>query len=256
MPKQEYDPAHLNVRIVLVAPQGARNLGAIARVMKNFDLSELWLVAPECSPEDEEARHMAVHAADVLEGARIVPTLSQAVADCTRVVGTTARIRTVGDPPLSPAEGARWLGAGEGTAAYVFGPEDRGLSNEELAYCQRTVQIPTGAAYSSLNLAQAVGICAYALFLDSEPPPPVTYSEPMPETEALEGFYAHLERALLEIGYLQPHTAQRKLEKFRRLFNRANLTAQEVALLRGVLRQIGWASTQNRDRQLPLTPDT
>ncbi|BAC90081.1 RNA methyltransferase [Gloeobacter violaceus] len=246
----------MNVRIVLVATQGARNLGAIARVIKNFDLSELWLVAPECSPKDEEARHMAVHAADVLDQARIVASLSQALADCTRVAGTTARTRTVSDPPLLPAEGARWLRADKGTAAYVFGPEDRGLSNEELAHCQRTVQIPTGAAYPSLNLAQAVGICAYALFTDSKPPSPVFQNEPMPEAEVLEGFYGHLERTLLAIGYLQEHTAERKLEKFRRLFNRAGLTAQEVALLRGVLRQIDWASTQNPARQLPLTPDT
>ncbi len=211
--------------------------------MKNFALTDLYLVNPQCSPGDEEARRMAVHAVDVLDRATVSADLPSALAGCERVVGTTARPRTVSDPFLTPADGARWLLQSNAPVAYLFGPEDRGLSNEELSFCQRYVQIPTSDAYPSLNLAQAVGICAYELFTARESSGLVAVeSEPAPTTEALEGFYAHLQSTLLAIGYLQEQTVERKLEKFRRLFNRAGLTAQEVALLRGVLRQVNWAN--------------
>ncbi|WP_245595872.1 RNA methyltransferase [Gloeobacter kilaueensis] len=219
----------------------------MARTMKNFDLYELWLVQPRCSPFDAEARRTAVHATDILDRAVVTASLAEALAGCERVAGTTARSRTVSDPFLSPAQGARWLVAGAPRAACVFGPEDRGLSNEELAFCQRFVRIPTSAAYPSLNLAQAVTICAYEWFgCGQTTHQAVRPPEAMPDVDELEGFYAHLRRTLLAIGYLQAQTAERKLEKFRRLFNRSGLSAQEVALLRGVLRQVDWAN-----RRLP-----
>jgi tRNA/rRNA methyltransferase len=137
--------------------------------------------------------------------------------------------------------------------ALVFGPEDQGLSNEELALCHRQIQIPTDPAYPSLNLAQAVGICCYELrtLLCPDPPLPPSpgLSKPAP-FELLEGFFGQLEALLLQIGYLYPHTARRKMLKLRALFHRAGLTVSEVALLRGILRQLQWSQTAWR-RNLP-----
>lgn len=228
---------------MLVNTAGALNLGAVARVMKNFALSRLYLVAPRCSPEDEQAQRMAVHAVDILEQAVIVEDLRTALSGCERVLGTTGRPRSVSDPFLVPPSGAEWLltSTSDSEVACVFGPEDRGLSNQELAMCHRFVQIPTADAYTSLNLAQAVAVCAYELFMyGGSAPAPVQPVQPT--SDELEGFYEHLEKTLLHIGYLQDHTAARKLEKFRRLLNRAQPSAEEVALLRGILRQVNWAS--------------
>lgn len=271
------------ITIVLVAPQGALNLGSIARVMKNMGLSRLTLVDPQCDPLGEDARRMAVHAFEVLEQARIVATIPEAIAHVTRTIATTgrSRSRSVETPLMPPEIGLPWLL--DTPSALIFGPEDRGLSNEELAYAQRFVCIPSTETYPSLNLAQAVAVCARDLVraaqvdatiqtdaigligsidpaqltttiqtgstiarsadstdsADLEDSKIATHAAPISQ---LEGYYDHLERVLLEIGYLQPHTATARMEKFRRLFNRSQLSSQEVAMLRGILRQVEWAS--------------
>ncbi|MGD1902850.1 MAG: RNA methyltransferase [Geitlerinemataceae cyanobacterium] len=240
------------IAIVLVSPQGARNLGSIARVMKNMGLSRLTIVAPECDPHGEEARRMAVHAFDILKAARIVETIPEAIADANRTIATTGRTDIQTSPLLTPEVGLPWLL--DAPSALMFGPESRGLSNDELAYAQRLVSIPTTEAYSSLNLAQAVGICARDLVRaapsDDSPPdasiPPISVDRLSGEAAApvgqIEGYYDHLERVLLDIGYLHPHTASARMKKFRRLLNRAQPSGQEVAMLRGILRQMEWAS--------------
>ncbi len=240
-----------SVRIVLVEPAGPRNLGSIARVMKNMGLDHWILVDPHCDPQDPEAQRMAVHGAELLSQVQIVSHLPEALRGCQRVIGTTGRDQTY--PPEwqieSPRQALPWL-VGTGASALVFGPEDRGLSNEELSLCQRQIMIPAAPDYPSLNLAQAVGICGYELrlaalasdirFAGSEPPRIFPHPDTVP-IEVMEGFYGHLRDLLLQIGYLHPHTADRKLSKFRALFNRAGLTREEVALLRGILRQLGWS---------------
>ncbi len=233
-----------SVRIVLVEPAGARNVGSVARVMKNMGLHHLILVNPHCDPQDPEARMMAVHAAELLSQARIVGSLPEALADCHQVVGTTGRDQAY--PPewqlRSPRHALSEL-IGDMICAIVFGPEDRGLSNDELALCQHHVMIPTDPAYSSLNLAQAVGIIAYEIRLfelTSISASGSPEAAPHLQRAAMAGFFEQLESLLLQIGYLQPQTVRRKLSKFRALFNRAELTVSELALLRGVLRQLGW----------------
>ncbi len=242
------------IKIVLVQPKGPLNIGAVARTMKNFDLSELVLVAPQCDPFDTQALDMSVHAEDLLRRCAIVHSLSEALKDCVAVVGTTARTRTVPAPLESPETGLAWLEKQHhaGPVALVFGPEDRGLSNAELALCQRFIYIPTSQSYPSMNLAQAVAVCAYVLSqqIQKELTLSVTLQPQAPAGET-EGFYQHLQETLLAVGYLQPHTAKRKMEKLRRLFNRAELTSEEVALLRGVLRQMMWSRHQESHKQNP-----
>lgn len=230
------------IKIILVEPAGPLNVGSVARVMKNMGLQQLVLVNPRCHPLSEEARQMAVHGLDILERCQQVASLPAALSGCQRAIATTARPRhlpiSLEPPPLA----LPWLLEGEIAAALIFGPEERGLSNEELNQAQRFICIPANPAYPSLNLAQAVAVCAYELYQASlaaaaTPIPTSPTTEPA-SLDVLEGYYQHLEATLLKIGYLYPHTAAARMEKLRRLYQKANLSREEVALLRGILGQI------------------
>jgi len=248
-------PRLQHIRIILLEPAGALNVGSAARVMANMGLSQLVLVNPHCDPLGEDAQRMAVHAGDILTQAQIVPTLPAALTDCTKAIATTARDRALNTTMELPEVALPWLVAPEpvnapAPAALIFGPEDRGLSNEELNYAQRFVRIPSDASYTSLNLAQAIAVCCYELARSTTPRRALGVSPPPPseaETAALDqldGFHQHLEAVLLKIGYLYPHTATSRMEKLRRFFVRAAPTSQELAMLRGILRQTEWALTQ------------
>ncbi|MEM7595626.1 MAG: RNA methyltransferase, partial [Cyanobacteria bacterium P01_A01_bin.83] len=229
---------------------GALNVGSIARIMKNMGLMKLVLVNPRCDLHSDEARQMAVHAVDVLETAQIVDNLPGALADCQRAIATTVRSRSVPIQLESPKVVLPWLLSPNIESALLFGAEDRGLSNEELKYAQRFICIESNPEYPSLNLAQAVAVCVYELYqswlkgndnLTVAEASAIASMKGNATLEAIEGYYQDLEATLLEIGYLYPHTAPVKMEKFRRLYNKANLQPQEVAMLRGILRQIRWA---------------
>ena len=236
------------VRIVLVEPAGALNVGSVARIMKNMGLSQLVLVKPHCDPLAEEAKRMAVHGGDILMASQQVASLPEALQGCQRAIATTARPRTLPTALETPEMALSWLLEANITSALIFGPEDRGLSNAELNYAQRFVSIPANPEYSSLNLAQAVTVCCYQLYqisLKSKTEQETTNSQISPASlDALEGYYHHLETLLLKIGYLYPHTTTARMDKFRRLFNRANLTQEELAMLRGILSQMEWALNQ------------
>lgn len=255
------------IRIVLVEPAGALNVGSIARVMKNMGLQHLVLVNPQCDPLGVEARQMAVHAVDVLAAAMVVATLPEALRGCQRAIATTARPR-VATLLESPRSALPWLLESfpqkhlQAKGAIIFGPEDRGLSNEELNYAQRFVAIPSNPEYAALNLAQAVAICCYELYqlLPASAPSPLApptphFPLPTPDSrlptslDVLEGYYQHLEAVLLAIGYLHPHTAASRMQKFRRLLNRALPVSDEVAMLRGILSQVEWAIQQAGKRK-------
>ncbi|WP_069791994.1 RNA methyltransferase [Cyanobacterium sp. IPPAS B-1200] len=232
------------VKIVLVEPAGERNIGSIARVMKNMGLTYLVLVNPQGDHLSEDAQVMAVHATDILEKALVVESLPDALKDCQRAIATTARPRGIPTKLETPREVLPWLIEQNISSALIFGPEDRGLSNQELSHAQRFICIPSNPAYPSLNLAQAVGVCAYELYQhyhEQSNPQEVEDTPAMASLEAIEGYYQHLESVLLKINYLYPHTAPTKMEKFRRLINRTKLQPQEVAMLRGILRQAEWA---------------
>ncbi|MEM6753517.1 MAG: RNA methyltransferase [Cyanobacteria bacterium P01_C01_bin.38] len=234
------------VKIILVEPAGPLNVGSIARVMKNFALKQLVLVNPQCDYLGEEAMRMAVHAKDVLQAAVCVHTLPQALQGCKRAIATTARTRD-NCPLQSPREVLPWLLESESQpAALIFGREDRGLSNEELNYAQKFMRIPTDSGYASLNLASAVAISCYELAL-CEPSTieTVALNNETAPMEVVEAYYEQLESLLLSIEYLYPHTAASRMEKFRQLYNRAQLQTKEVAMLRGIIRQMQWAIAQS-----------
>jgi tRNA/rRNA methyltransferase len=272
-------------RVVLVSPKHPGNVGAAARAMKNFGLAELWLVAPRCQV-DREARALAAHAGDVLDAVRVVDTLDEALADRTLVVGTSARERASKlHAPEGPETALAALRGERG--ALLFGPEDTGLDNVALDRCQRIVTLPT-AAYASLNLAQAVVVLAYLWHRDqlalsagggarsapardtvapSAPPDhvaaaprprPVTEprAEPRPEPHAapraareqVEGMLGQLAAVALRSGYTDSRRLPSALRHFRAVFDRAGLSADEVARLRGLWRHLSWALEQPPER--------
>lgn len=239
------------VRIVLVETSHPGNIGASARAMKTMGLEDLVLVRPRSFP-DAEATARASGADDLLARARVVDSLATAVADCGFVVGASARARSVAWPTVEPRAAAALLrGRAESNrVAAVFGPEQSGLTNEDLGLCQRLVRIPTQPAFGSLNLAMAVQILAYELrmaWLAGGAPAAAgaaaydSRSEdaavpvPLATAAELEGFHAHLERLLERSGFLHAdHPRQLKL-KLRRIFQRADLDRNEINILRGVL---------------------
>ncbi|WP_107669469.1 RNA methyltransferase [Cyanothece sp. BG0011] len=237
------ETALTRVRIVLVEPAGALNVGSVARVMKNMSLNQLILVKPNCDRFSDDARLMAVHGIDVLEKSQVVDSIPEALQGCHRIIATTGRSLSLPTHLETPRDALPWLLTEDLNTALLFGPEDRGLNNQELNYAQRFVYIPANSDYSSLNLAQAVAVCSYELYQAAQKPTENNSDSSFNPAafEALEGYYQHLEAVLLKIGYLYPHTAKARLEKFRRLYNKANLTTEEVALLRGILRQVDWA---------------
>ena len=242
------------ITVVLVEPAGPMNIGSVARLCANFGIRELRLVAPRCDATAPESRRMAVHGAAVLEQAITYPTLLDAVADCRRVVATCGRLDH-GDIPLQTCKDALpWLIGSRGLsmAALVFGREDRGLTNAELLLCQKVLSLQTASTYPSLNLSHAVAVVLHELHrhqtsrkVDASPTQPSETSpkaslDPCPPRE-LNACLEDAQDLLLNVGFLLNHTAQARMAKVRGLMQRAAIRREEVAMLRGMVRQLRWA---------------
>lgn len=229
-----------NVRIVLVNTAHPGNIGAIARAMKNMGLSNLYLVAPERFP-DGQARAMAANAKDVLEKAKVVETLDEAISDCHLVIGTSARERSIPWPLMDARECADkvWQENSQHEVAILFGREDSGLTNEELQRCHYHLHIATSDEYSVLNVASAVQIVCYELRMRMLAQTHQA-DEPMWDVEfasakEVELFFNHLEEAMIEIGFLDPKAPRQLITRLRRLYSRVRLDHMEVQMLRGIL---------------------
>lgn len=226
------------VRIILVGTTHPGNIGATARAMCTMGLDRLTLVAPREFPSPE-ATARAAGADRVLEQARVCATLEEALAGCRFVIGASARLRAVPWPAVTPREAAPRLLAesAHGETAVMFGRESSGLNNEELARCHALLHIPTNPDYSSLNLAMAVQVVAYELRLATlgEAEPVQERIDPLASVEDLERFYEHLQRTLVDAGFLNPANPRHLMLRLRRLFNRAMPEEKEVRILRGVL---------------------
>ncbi|MFA5940206.1 MAG: RNA methyltransferase [Sinimarinibacterium sp.] len=250
------------IRIVLVSTQHPGNIGASARAMLTMGLTDLVLVKPDRFPHPQ-ARATATHAVDVLERARVVSSLDEAVADCGWVVALSARPRTLGDEPLRPWQAAeRALAvAEEAPVAFVFGCERTGLLNEEIERCHATTLIPTNPDFSSLNLSQAVQIIAYELRrtacpeqveMSAKKKDPWLHERYGPPAAAdIERFYEHLERILLSTGFLDPANPRVLMRRLRTYFNRSAPDRNELNILRGILTSF----ERPKNRRIPLTPD-
>ena len=228
-----------NIRIVLVETSHPGNIGASARAMKVMGLNRLYLVRPSCFP-CAEATALASGADDLLVNAIVCKTLSEALQDAGFVVGTSARPRAIPWPMMTPREcSARIIEATHGgEVALVFGREDSGLTNEEVELCHTLVKIPTVPDFSSLNLAAAVQIMAYEVFQaagDTNSSRRPLVESPPATVEQMERLYAHLEAAMIDVGFLNPVHPRRLQRRLRRLFNRAQLDQNEMNILRGFL---------------------
>ena len=231
------------VRIVLVRPEEAGNVGAAARVLKNFGLSDLVLVAPRLT-RPEEAVKWARGAEDVLEGAQIVDDLETAIASCAVAWAVTRRGGRLRRRFASLREAATRTAAlaVAQPVAWVFGPESRGLSTAETERCSARVTIPTSPRQPSLNLAQAVALCSYEIALDArETPAPA--ARRLATTGEREALYHHLEAALLQVGFLHPQTRRARMATLQAILERADLSPHDVRFLRGIARQVEWAGT-------------
>ncbi|MBB3329266.1 tRNA (cytidine32/uridine32-2'-O)-methyltransferase [Halomonas campaniensis] len=230
------------IRIVLVQTYHPGNIGASARAMKTMGLTDLVLVNPRRFP-DPEATRLAAGAEDLVERARVVGSLAEAVTDCVQVVGASARLRSLPLPHYDePDAMARALveHAATDPVALVFGRERSGLTNDEIRLCSHQVSIPANPEYGILNLAQAVQVLAYEAFKawrrrpDSGYRPALPAEERAPRREQLDHFHRHLARVMQASGFLtQPHA--RTEAQLQALFARAQPSRKELSLLRGLL---------------------
>jgi tRNA/rRNA methyltransferase len=229
-----------NIAIVLKGPKFAGNVGSVARCAKNMGIAEL-IVVGNRELDDEEMRKMATHVAgDIVDEIRHCDTLDEALAGFNWVVGTTARHGWGRGPVIGPRQMAgQVLGVSqENRVALLFGPEDTGLTNDDLRFCQTLVTIPT-SGFKSLNLSQAAMVVCYEIFVaESEEVP--GFKQKLAEARELEGMYAHLQATLSAIGFLLPENPDYWMTHIRRLFSRTTLLAREVKIIRGICRQIEW----------------
>jgi tRNA/rRNA methyltransferase len=229
-----------NIGIVLLKPRYSENIGAAARAMRNMGMQQLVIVDPQ-NFDLSKALKLATHvASDIIEKSKFYLDLKEALSPFNYVVGTTARLGGQRQVVLTPLTLARSLIpiSVKNRIAMLFGPEDKGLSNEDIRYCHALVNIPT-SEFSSLNLAQSVMILCYEIFIaggeaDEE------FTPRMASRHELDGMYDQLKDILVSISYINSENPDYWLNHFRRFFTRMQLRAKEVNIIKGLCRQVDW----------------
>jgi len=246
-----------NIRIVLVSPLYGGNIGSVCRAMMNGGLTDLRLVAPRPDTDWNEAERLAFRAGTVLQNRREHATLEEAVADCSFVAGTSARTGFYRDQSLTPRTLAPALleSVHKGNlAALVFGPEDCGLSNDDLKVCTHIIQIPSSERYRSLNLSHAVMVCVYELFCAADLFEPSEEKSDEVNIQFRERLFAAWEQMMLRTGFTQPEKLEHMMLGLRRIFSRGQLTEADAKILMGLARQTLWMTDQleNATTSTPL----
>ncbi|MBK8107458.1 MAG: RNA methyltransferase [Betaproteobacteria bacterium] len=223
-------------------PSHAGNVGAAARAMKVMGFGDLVLVAPRFADvlQQPEAVSRASGAAEILARARVVPTLAEALHGITWACATAMTPRDFGPPTYAPREHFQALARSGHHVAFVFGPERTGLANEDVYRCHACLSVPTDPAYGSLNLAQAVQLVAYdwRQALGGFAITPRTPDATLADAAAVDGVLAHWQHTLAAIGFLDPAAPKKLMPRLRRLLQRAQLTQEEVHILRGIARAV------------------
>lgn len=236
MPHTSADPT----RFILVDTSHPGNVGATARAMKVMGFSDLVLVRPRFADVliQEETVAMASGAADILVRARIVDTLAEALDGVTYAIGTAMTPRDFGPPTITPREGLPALAQASPAqrVGFVFGCERYGMSNEDVYRCNAVISIPSNPDYGSLNLSQAVQVLAYEWrqALGGFPVEARTPAPDLADGRAIQGTLDHWERALVDLGFLDPAAPKKLMPRLNQLFNRAQLRTEEVHILRGI----------------------
>ncbi len=230
-----------HIKIVLVETSHPGNIGAVARAMKNMAMDNLSLVNPKIFPS-ADATARASGADDLLASAEVYATLPEAIADCQLVLGASARCRTISWPELTPRECAEKIIIHEpnNKVGILFGRENSGLKNHELDLCHYLLRIPCNSQYSSLNIAAAVQVICYELFVAEGLQESSRIGDkgdvPLATAEQMESFYRHLHQALVDIGFMHPDKSKSIMRRLRRIYNRIQLDIKELDILRGILR--------------------
>jgi tRNA/rRNA methyltransferase len=233
------------LRFVLVETSRAGNIGSVARAIKTMGFGELVLVAPKCGNPlaDPEAVAFASGALDVLENARIVGSIGEALDGCNFAAAVSARLREFSPPVWAPREFAGHVAGQDVNAALILGNERFGLPNQIVEQCNVLINIPANPDYSSLNLAQAAQVLAYECRLAATQglaaaASGIGFQGDAASLAQIDGMYAHLEEALVAIDFLDADNPKKLMPRLKRLFSRTQLETEEVNILRGIARQI------------------
>lgn len=238
----------MKTRFILINTSHAGNVGAAARAMKVMGFDDLVLVAPRWPDvlTREETIQRASGAVDVLETARIVETLDEALDDMTYLCATAMTPRDFGPPTVSPREHFGGIAQSDHSVAFLFGSERFGMSNDDVYRCHAALTIPTNPAFGSLNLAAAIQVIAYewrtALGTFGTRTLHPETALPLADAQAVAGMLAHWEHALVDIGFLDRAVPKKLMPRLNSLFNRAQLTPEEIHILRGVAKAMRQAA--------------
>jgi tRNA/rRNA methyltransferase len=236
----------VKTRFILINTSHAGNVGAAARALKVMGFDDLVLVAPRWPDvlTREETLQRASGATDVLEQARIVATLDEALEGVTYLCATAMTPRDFGPPTVTPREHFAGLASSPHSVGFLFGSERFGMSNDDVYRCHAALSIPTAPDYGSLNLGAAIQVIAYEwrTALGGFGPPALPERE-LADAQAVAGMLAHWERSLVDIGFLDPAAPKKLMPRLNQLFNRAQLTPEEIHILRGVAKAMSEAAS-------------
>jgi len=230
-----------NITIVLNKPKYPGNVGSVARCARNMGIEKISVVGNR-DLALEEMRQMATHfAAGIVDRIQHFDRLDEALARFHYIVGTTSRRGSARGPVVSPGEMAARLVdiSQDNKVALLIGPEDTGLSNDDLRFCHLLVTIPTSKHNKSINLSHAAMILCYEIFV-SHMEPMEAFTSRLAASAELEGMYDHLKGLLMKIGFLNPENPEFWMMHIRRFLGRTNLFSKEVKIIRGICRQLEW----------------
>ena len=234
----------VNLKVVLVEPNGAINVGSIARLCSNFEVDELRIVSPQCDVFSLEAKRMALKGQGYIDNYKNFNSIEEAIFDCDLVLATCGRIDLSKDIECeSPEVISKWISSFKEITnlGILFGREDRGLTNSELFFSHKIINIKTSQSYPSLNLSHAVSIILYELNKDSSIK---TIDENstfnLASSKQINDSFLEIEEMLIRIGYLLKHTSYAKISKFKKYIYKAETSSHEMNVLRGIVHQINW----------------
>ena len=241
-----------NLKVILVEPHGALNVGSIARLCANFEVNELRIVSPKCDIFSLEAKKMALKGQRYIDNCKIFNNIEKAIFDCDLVIATSGRIDLSKDSSFeSPEDISNWIASFDqiNNLAVLFGREDRGLSNSELLFAQKIFNIKTSKKYPSLNLSHAVSIILYELNkCKTKNVKKDLKVFNLASSKQINESFIELEEMLIKTGYLLKHTSYSKISKFKKYILKANTSSHEINVLRGIVHQINWFINNSKEK--------
>jgi TrmH family RNA methyltransferase len=242
-----------HIRVVLVEPMIGGNIGAVCRAINNNGITDLAIVKPRPDTNWHEAEKLACNARPQLAARKIFDTLEEAIGDCTLVAGTSARTGFYRDTAMTPSEFApiALKSAAHHKIALLFGREDKGLFNEELAYCTHIIHIPTSPLYTSLNLSHAVMVCCYELFKSNDAfEAPIEKAEEA-DSQLRERMFDLWREMMIQTEFTHDQKLDHMMMGLRRIFTRGKLTVPDTKILMGLAKQSLWVVERWRESSNP-----